>query len=57
MALKELQPGLQILGKVDAFFYDCYDVMVPKERGTADKCFISKSYDPTSHFEQVCLSL
>eukprot|EP00918_Siedleckia_nematoides_P052480 GHVU01114646.1.p1 GENE.GHVU01114646.1~~GHVU01114646.1.p1 ORF type:complete len:442 (+),score=101.19 GHVU01114646.1:191-1327(+) len=53
VALAELKSGLQILGKVDAFFYDCYDVMVPKESGSSDQCFISRSYDPTSHFELV----
>jgi len=53
VAKAELIPGLRILGKVDAFFFDCYDVQVPAESGTKDKCFISRSYDATSHFEQV----
>ena len=37
--------------QVDAFFIECYDIKVPKEDGNRDKCFISRSYDATSHFE------
>jgi hypothetical protein len=40
--------------QVDSFFFDFYDIREPKADGQADKCFISKSYDATSHFEQVC---
>ena len=32
-------------------FYDMYDLMEPCEDGTGDSVFISKSFDPTSHFE------
>mmetsp|Transcript_82077 Transcript_82077/g.120313 ORF Transcript_82077/g.120313 Transcript_82077/m.120313 type:complete len:317 (+) Transcript_82077:499-1449(+) len=53
VAESELAQGLKLLGKVDAFFYDSYDVKVPLEDGNKDKCFISRSYDPTSHFELV----
>eukprot|EP00286_Rhodomonas_abbreviata_P023499 CAMPEP_0181308742 /NCGR_PEP_ID=MMETSP1101-20121128/11637_1 /TAXON_ID=46948 /ORGANISM="Rhodomonas abbreviata, Strain Caron Lab Isolate" /LENGTH=524 /DNA_ID=CAMNT_0023415169 /DNA_START=21 /DNA_END=1593 /DNA_ORIENTATION=+ len=51
-AEKELSPGLKLLGKVDCFFFESYDVMVPQSQGEEDKCYISKSYDATSHFEQ-----
>lgn len=37
--------------QVDAFFIECYDIKVPKEDGNRDKCYISRSYDATSHFE------
>jgi len=51
VAQAELKPGLKWLGKVDAFFIECYDIKVPKEDGNRDKCYISRSYDATSHFE------
>jgi Rab GDP dissociation inhibitor len=51
-ANEELKEGLKLLGKVDSFFLDVYDVLEPRADGRADKCFISKSYDATSHFEQ-----
>jgi len=47
----DLQAGLDVVGAADEVFFDSYDLLVPKEDGQADKTFISKSYDPTSHFE------
>ncbi|CAI5519937.1 unnamed protein product [Closterium sp. Naga37s-1] len=47
----ELKPGVDLLGAVDEIFYDSYDVYEPTNDCTADNCFISKSYDPTTHFE------
>jgi Rab GDP dissociation inhibitor len=32
-------------------FVSRYDVNVPNDNGIDSKCFISKGYDPTSHFE------
>mmetsp|Transcript_30671 Transcript_30671/g.82076 ORF Transcript_30671/g.82076 Transcript_30671/m.82076 type:complete len:309 (-) Transcript_30671:639-1565(-) len=52
-ANEELKDGLKLLGKVDACFYDWYEVLEPMADGRADATFISKSYDATSHFEQV----
>jgi Rab GDP dissociation inhibitor len=51
-ANEELKEGLKLLGKVDSYFFDVYDVKEPKSDGTADKTFISRSYDPSSHFEK-----
>mmetsp|Transcript_46545 Transcript_46545/g.110892 ORF Transcript_46545/g.110892 Transcript_46545/m.110892 type:complete len:499 (-) Transcript_46545:89-1585(-) len=51
-ANEELKEGLKLLGKVDAYFFDTYEIMEPTEGGQKDKCYISKSYDATSHFEQ-----
>ncbi|XWS68226.1 hypothetical protein CRYUN_Cryun04dG0072700 [Craigia yunnanensis] len=44
----ELKPGIDLLGSVDEIFYDRY---VPTNSHGADNCFISASYDPTTHFE------
>ncbi|CAN4111965.1 unnamed protein product [Withania somnifera] len=48
---KELKPGIDILGAVDEIFYETYDRFAPSHDYAADNCFISKSYDPTTHFE------
>ena len=47
----ELAPGLALLGHVDEKFVEVVDVYGPLSDGTADKAFISKGYDATSHFE------
>eukprot|EP00854_Cymbomonas_tetramitiformis_P031834 gene31834-40169_t len=39
-----MQPTLDIV-------YDIYELEEPLSDGTTDKAFISKGYDPTSHFE------
>jgi Rab GDP dissociation inhibitor len=48
---KELQPGLNLLGAVDEMFFDTYDIYEPVNEPSLDNCFISKSYDATTHFE------
>lgn len=48
---KELQPGLNLLGAVDEIFFDTYDIYEPVNDPSLDNCFISKSYDATTHFE------
>jgi len=48
---KELAPGLALLGKIDEQFISVSDSFVPLENGQKDKCFISESFDATSHFE------
>ncbi|KAI4299162.1 hypothetical protein L6164_032647 [Bauhinia variegata] len=47
----ELKPGVDLLGPVDEIFYETYDRFVPSNNYEADGCFISTSYDPTTHFE------
>ncbi|KAJ8447454.1 hypothetical protein Cgig2_019448 [Carnegiea gigantea] len=47
----ELKPGVDLLGPVDEIFYDSYDRYEPTNDPTADSCFISASYDATTHFE------
>ncbi|CAL1370426.1 unnamed protein product [Linum trigynum] len=49
----ELKPGVDLLGPLDEIFYDSYDRYVPTNTADheEDNCFISTSYDATSHFE------
>ncbi|CAN0921289.1 Guanosine nucleotide diphosphate dissociation inhibitor At5g09550 [Linum grandiflorum] len=47
----ELKPGVALLGPLDEIFYDSYDRYVPTNTKDTDNCFISASYDATSHFE------
>ncbi|KAG5014972.1 hypothetical protein AAZX31_08G066300 [Glycine max] len=47
----ELKPGIDLLGPVDEIFYDTYDRFEPCNDHEADGCFISTSYDATTHFE------
>ncbi|KAK1421489.1 hypothetical protein QVD17_23851 [Tagetes erecta] len=47
----ELKPGIDLLGPVDQIFFDTYDRFEPVNQGEEDNCFISTSYDATTHFE------
>nr|GMD02825.1 guanosine nucleotide diphosphate dissociation inhibitor At5g09550 [Ipomoea batatas] len=47
----ELKPGVDLLGPVDEIFYETYDRYVPINDSAADNCFISASYDASTHFE------
>lgn len=47
----ELKPGIDLLGPVDEIFFDTYDRFEPTNQNDADNCFISTSYDATTHFE------
>ncbi|KAJ8755263.1 hypothetical protein K2173_019061 [Erythroxylum novogranatense] len=47
----ELQPGIDLLGRVDEIFFDIYDRYEPVNESSLDNCFISTSYDATTHFE------
>jgi Rab GDP dissociation inhibitor len=49
--INELQPGLSLLGRILERFDTVSDLLEPKGNGLSDHCFISKSYDATSHFE------
>jgi len=51
IAERELTDGLKLLNPAQEIFFDMYDVNVPNDNGIDSKCFISKGYDPTSHFE------
>jgi len=47
----EINPGLALLGSILERFDSVSDLRAPIGDGTRDKCFISCSYDATSHFE------
>ncbi|CAN6711317.1 unnamed protein product [Malus baccata var. baccata] len=47
----ELKPGTDLLGAVDEIFFDTYDRYEPTNQDAGDNCFISASYDATTHFE------
>lgn len=49
--LAELQPGIDLIGDYLERFDSVDDTFEPVEDGTADHCFISKSYDDSSHFK------
>jgi len=51
---KELQPGIVLLGKVDEIFYHVRDLYEPLEDGKKDQVFISRSFDPETHFDKSC---
>ena len=50
-AERELAAGLQLLIGAKRIWFDVYDLMTPVGDGTADKVFISQSFDATTHFE------
>ncbi|GFS35075.1 GDP dissociation inhibitor family protein [Actinidia rufa] len=47
----ELKPGIELLGPVDEILFDTYDRYEPTNQSVVDNCFVSTSYDPTTHFE------
>ncbi|KAL4319668.1 hypothetical protein GQ457_18G015340 [Hibiscus cannabinus] len=54
---QELKPGVDLLGTVDEIFYDTYDRYVPTNDHGVDNCFISASYDSTTHFETTVIDV
>jgi len=50
----ELRQGIEILGKVDEIFYNVRDIFEPMEDGKKDHVYISKSFDPETHFDKSC---
>lgn len=55
--IQELAPAFALLNPIVEQFISVVDTFEPLEDGTKDKCFISKSYDATSHFETTCLDI
>ncbi|KAI6698996.1 hypothetical protein NL676_019115 [Syzygium grande] len=53
----ELKPGVDLLGPVDEIFYDTYDRYEPINEPSLDNCFISTSYDATTHFESTVMDV
>jgi Rab GDP dissociation inhibitor len=50
----EIIPGLQLLGPITEKFIRISDVFEPTDMGYESQVFISRSYDPTTHFETTC---
>ena len=48
---EDIMPGLQVLGPILKRFVGVSTTYEPISDGSADSCFISKSFDATSHFE------
>ncbi|CAI2726941.1 unnamed protein product [Schistosoma spindalis] len=51
---QELQPGLQLLGRIEHIFYSVADLFEPVDDGRSSNIYISKSYDASTHFESTC---
>jgi len=51
---KELQPGIALLGKPEEMFYHVRDLYEPVDDGKKDQVFVSKSFDPETHFDKSC---
>uniref|UniRef100_A0ACD5XEK1 Uncharacterized protein n=2 Tax=Avena sativa TaxID=4498 RepID=A0ACD5XEK1_AVESA len=47
----ELKPGIDLLGPVEETFFDIYDRYEPANSPEEDSCFVTNSYDATTHFE------
>ncbi|XP_028393881.1 rab GDP dissociation inhibitor alpha-like [Dendronephthya gigantea] len=54
---EELKPALDLLGEIDEKFVFITDLYEPNDDGINSKIFISKSYDPTTHFETTCTDI
>ncbi|GFY82824.1 RAB GDP dissociation inhibitor 2 [Actinidia rufa] len=53
----ELKPGIDLLGPVEELFFDIYDRYEPVNEPSLDNCFISASYDATTHFESTVIDV
>ncbi|KAF9611745.1 hypothetical protein IFM89_034928 [Coptis chinensis] len=53
----ELKQGIDLLGPVDEIFFDAYDRYEPVNEPSLDNCFISMSYDATTHFESTVMDV
>jgi Rab GDP dissociation inhibitor len=49
--ISELAPAFEIIGSVLERFDTVSEAFEPVGSGQSDKCYISSSYDATSHFE------
>jgi Rab GDP dissociation inhibitor len=55
--LKEFKPALDLLGPIEQKFVNICDLVEPTDDGTKDQCFVSSSYDETSHFETTSMDV
>jgi len=54
---EDIEPGLKLLGPILKRFTSVSTTMKPVGDGHADKCYISCSFDATSHFEEDVVDL
>jgi Rab GDP dissociation inhibitor len=54
---EDVAPGLQLMGPILKRFTSVTTTYEPMTDGKADKCFVSSSFDATSHFESDCEDL
>ncbi|KAK1291628.1 hypothetical protein QJS10_CPB17g02514 [Acorus calamus] len=47
----ELKPGIELLGPIEETFFDIYDIYEPINKHEENNCYISTSYDASTHFE------
>jgi len=50
----ELAAGVKLLGKIDESYFGVRDLYVPIDDGKSSQVFISKSFDPETHFQESC---
>lgn len=48
---EEVRPGTDLLGEIVESFVAVDNLYEPKSSGREDRCYITKSYDATTHFE------
>ncbi|KAM4748920.1 rab GDP dissociation inhibitor beta [Rhinophrynus dorsalis] len=51
---KEIRPALELLEPIEQKFVSISDMYGPTDLGTESQIFISRTYDPTTHFETTC---
>lgn len=51
---EDIEAGLKLLGPILQRFMSVSTVYEPVSDGSTDKCYISKSFDATSHYEAEC---
>mmetsp|Transcript_34830 Transcript_34830/g.90978 ORF Transcript_34830/g.90978 Transcript_34830/m.90978 type:complete len:451 (-) Transcript_34830:67-1419(-) len=49
--VQEIQPALNLLGKIENQFMSVSDLYEPIDDGSKDNVYVTSSYDATSHFE------
>ena len=49
----ELEPAFKLLGPIEEKFMGIAELFEPREDGSKDKVYLSKSYDSSSHFESM----
>lgn len=50
---KELEPAFQLLNPIEERFMGIAELFEPKEDGSKDNVYLSRSYDSSSHFESM----